>query len=727
MWFPRRVAAARRAARRLLPLAPVVVLLACGGTGVSRVADSLYGEVRFDGDVLVAPDLRWQAAAEGDGWELINEARFAVYVAAPSDRPLVLRVESAPGEEPHGFGATWDDRPLPAGAVSSPRDGVEVVRVPPGELEPGLHVLDLRRERFLHRPTQVRRLLYRHGERTVVLRPGDAARLHRIADFLLRGVVGGEVERRSGVLFVGPRQATLPLPAEAAGELRLEPENLSPAPSTWRLALGGREAALELGPGERGSLALPLPEDATAELSLAVDGEAEGLFLWGLPRYAGAAASAPTPVVVITLDTTRRDAVYPYSGDAGRTPRLAELAARSTVFENAYSTAPWTLPSHASIMTGLYPSRHRAGVSEDQIATAAPTLAGRLRDVGYLTAGFSAGYLTSYRFGLGLGFALYRDPEGFETAGDRVLEEVKETVDAYADWPLFLFVNLFDAHALYTAPAPFAARLGVAERARALDGDGDPLWRRMAAGDGGAWKAIIEGEAVATPEALEWLRAAYHAEVAFDDHLVGEIVDLLERHDLFERSLFIVTADHGELLGEGGYYSHSARLDPELVEIPLLVKWPHQREAQRVTAPVSLVDLYPTVLAAAGLEPPAPVDGRLLTADGPEGSPRPYLFFEEHEHRVHPLDGRMKIASHLYGVQKPSFRQVAWEAGGECARLENGPDGRESWRRIPCPEGGDVVLEQIEAVLGPRIGGRPADAGVVSDDMRKSLEALGYL
>lgn len=189
--------------------------------------------------------------------------------------------------------------------------------------------------------------------------------------------------------------------------------------------------------------------------------------------------------------------------------------------------------------------------------------------------------------------------------------------------------------------------------------------------------------------------------------------------------VIIVTSDHGELLGEGGYISHGGRLDPELMEIPLVIKWPHQERGERDGRLVSLIDLFPTLLAAAGLEAPAS-DGRSLAprTGTPRTDPEPWrslLLYEEHEFIIHPLPEYMKVARHVFGVQRPGFRQLVWEGDQECARrLDDG------WQSVACGGEPGRILRSIEAELGAADGG-PDPQAPLSDEMRRSLEALGYL
>ncbi|MCB1037213.1 MAG: sulfatase, partial [Acidobacteria bacterium] len=452
-------------------------------------------------------------------------------------------------------------------------------------------------------------------------------------------------------------------------------------------------------------------------LELAATGSAEGVFLWGQPQWIGKARASVPPIVLITMDTTRRDALGPYGGPSGLTPRIDAFARGATVFERAWSTSPWTLPSHASIMTGLYPSRHRAGVDQQHLASEHPTLARLLGEAGYLTAGFAGGALCSHRYGVAQGFGRYLDPETFESSGAELNAAVGELLGEVHHQPLFLFVNFFDPHALYNAPEEFQERAGVEGKRAALAED--PLWQAFDQGDSVAWRRIIDGEGRVTPEILGYVRAAYRSEVAYMDEQIGLLFRQLEEKDLFDRALIILVADHGELLGEyGGLFSHAGRLDPELTEIPMIVKWPGQREGRREDRLVSQVDLFATVLEAAGLEVPSS-DGRSLAPREETGAPR-ILFLEEHESRVHPLPPRLRLAPHVFGVQRPNARLEVWDGGMECARRT--PEG---WVKEVCSSSPQVVLEHVEQSLGaaPAVQG----AGEVDPEAREALKALGYL
>jgi arylsulfatase A-like enzyme len=358
-------------------------------------------------------------------------------------------------------------------------------------------------------------------------------------------------------------------------------------------------------------------------------------------------------------------------------------------------------------------------VSEDHLPGRFETVAEVLRRRGYLTAGFAGGEMCSTRWGIGQGFSLYRNPDGFETRGDRLTDRALEFLEHHHADPFFLFVNYFDPHALYEAPQPFQDRFGVAPHRASLDDE--PVWGDLAGGSIAAWRAVVSGEAPKTQRGVDFLTAAYKAEVAFMDAEFGRLMDGLRQLGVYDSSLIVVVADHGELLGEGGLFGHCCRLDPELVEVPLLVKWPGQRQARRVAELVSQVDLYGT-LSGVGETPQG--DGLPVVEHGNAAHlDRRAVILEEHESRIHPLHENMMISRHLFGLQQLATQEVVWDGGSSCSeRL----DGR--WRPAPCTVPWQQRMTQLREIAALPLGEIAGpETGVLSPDERARLEALGYV
>lgn len=720
----------RRIARAVASAACVVILLLGGGCGDDAETGFDFGRVVFDGPVLAVPDFNW-SLDEAGGWTFRGSATIHFLIA---ERPDSLELVFEPTGEAaeYRYRVLWNDQPI-AGPFAGEGEPL-VAAVPEEHLEPGRHVLEIERvyggRRTAH-DNPLKTLGYRLDGEQRLFAPERLEHARYLGDFVLLGVTGIGRQKYGGLLFDGPRASEAVIELDGPGHLHLRGENFSTAEARFELRVGDEEHTLEVPAMSDAPWRLPLAA-GRHELELRVEGARDGLFLWGEPvvepgRPAGGESTAitgepATPIFLITLDTTRRDALSPYGEDPEITPVLDDFARRASVYERAYSVAPWTLPSHASMMTGLYPSRHGAGVSAQYLSAGFPTLASVLRRRGYFTAGFAGGRLASHRYGIGQGFHRFRNPEQFEIAGDEMTADLERFLGRHARKDLFVFANYFDPHAMYQAPDEFAARVDLEAHRAALDGH--PVWQRFDRGDPGAWRQIIDLEATSPPEVLDYMRAAYLSEVAFMDAQLGRLFELLRRLDLYDRALIVLVADHGELLGEHGLFSHAGRLDPELTEIPLLIKWPGQSEGRRVDSLVSHVDLFATVLAVAGVETPPEHDGVPLAAadGGAEVDPdRRVLFLEEHESRVHPLPVSLKIAPHVYGVQRPEHRQTVWKGGGECAARAAGG----GWVPLSCEVSSEAVLDRVLERLGEP--GRIRTPGQLSEEEQEALRALGYL
>ncbi len=288
------------------------------------------------------------------------------------------------------------------------------------------------------------------------------------------------------------------------------------------------------------------------------------------------APTAPPNIVLVTIDTLRADHLSCYGDRQGLTPGLDALAAEGILFEQALTPAPLTLPAHASLMTGTLPVHH--GVRDNTgfvLASSHATLAESLSAAGYQTGAFVGAFVLDSRFGLDQGFDTYFDDfseapldqlqlDISERPAGEVLAQAKAWIRARSSQrPWFAWIHLFDPHAPYQPPAAFSS-----------------------------W-----GE--------------YAGEVAFVDAQLSQFFRFLREQGSFDRSLIVVTSDHGEGLGEHGEDTHGMFLYDSTLRVPLIVKLAGGRFAgRRVAQQVGLVDLMPTILLEAGLESPRPVQGR---------------------------------------------------------------------------------------------------------------------
>lgn len=364
---------------------------------------------------------------------------------------------------------------------------------------------------------------------------------------------------------------------------------------------GGEEIGFEEKVGRRGrnrwlSRAADLGRWAGQKVQLtlearSLDGEASSssdLFpLWGHPVVLDGAARPEQPdVLLISIDCLRPDhmGVYGYARDT--TPHLDAFARDAVVFENAVSTSSWTLPSHMSMLTGLAPSFHGATRTE-VLRPSLPYLPELLAEAGYEThAVVSSAYL-SPTFGFERGFhtftVLHRPKASQTVARARAILERAKGAN------LFLFLHVIDPHWDYAPPPPFSDRFGPSP----------PNARELL-------QKVIDRRPPSGAHEVEALVRLYDAEIAYVDHELGPFLDEVVSLRRDRQSFVIVTSDHGEAFYEHDYWQHSDTLYEEMIRVPLLIRWPDGRRGERVTTPVSLVDLAPTVLSALGLPAHSP-------------------------------------------------------------------------------------------------------------------------
>ncbi|MCW5978108.1 MAG: sulfatase-like hydrolase/transferase [Bryobacteraceae bacterium] len=364
-----------------------------------------------------------------------------------------------------------------------------------------------------------------------------------------------------------------------------------------------------------------------------------------LPDPGGAPATlqAVPNVVLIVMDTVRADhtSLHDYSRDT--TPKLREFAKEAVVYKRAMAPANYTLPSHASIFTGLYPRGHGAiNLPPGQefslpLPRERQTLAETLREAGYASLAVTANIVfvrPDYGFAQGFHVFDYRQlapclPRGdfylrrlMRRAMDQLLwthEFDRTTRDAAAittdalrlveemnrrRQPFFLFVNFMDAHEPYTPPAPFNLTYPGRNR-RMIYSQYVEMSREV----------VSQQRSVSEAERAHYV-SQYDGAIRYMDVQIARLLDRLRQLQLYDNSLIIVTSDHGEAFGERNFVSHAQTLYQHQLFVPLVIKYPRQREAKSDNRLVSLVDLMPTALAAAGLTPPQGLHGRnLLEAD----------------------------------------------------------------------------------------------------------------
>ncbi len=390
-----------------------------------------------------------------------------------------------------------------------------------------------------------------------------------------------------------------------------------------------------------------------------------------------------TNLLLITMDTTRADRIGCYGYAAARTPALDALAARGVRFDAAFSHAPITLPSHASLHTGTYPPEH--GVRDNGrflLGPELPTLAEQFRRRGYATAAFVGAQVLSARHGLARGFDHYDDEMPTRPSGKRAWDRFGNVVaDRALAWlereggrPFFVWAHFFDPHAPRRPPPPYHERFA------------DP----------------------------------YDGEIAFMDDQIGRLVAWLRDRGQLDRTLVVAVADHGESLGEHGFEWHALLIYDSIMRVPLILSWPSRLPAGTVVRDVvRMIDLMPTVLELMGWEIPSSVSGQTLAPL---------------------LAGRQVSPRAAYVESDFPFENFGW------AKLRGLLDARWKYIRAPRPELYDRVadprelnnladampeqlrsleadLEALEASMRTGVSQRAA----LSAADRAALSSLGYV
>jgi len=419
-------------------------------------------------------------------------------------------------------------------------------------------------------------------------------------------------------------------------------------------------------------------------------------------------------LLLITLDTLRADHLGVYGYPRPTSPALDRFAAGATVFTDATCSIPTTLPSHVSIFTGLRPTQHgvrRNGAAPDRDLVSIFDL---LAANGTRTAAVIASQVVGERYlsGLGIDEVIYPGPKRrYQAGAKRVTEHATAWLDAHAEEPFALWLHYYDTHEPYEPPAEVLRHFD-----RGYDGElPDALATKRLVG----FNKLAPGTLSSAD--LAHVTDLYDAEIAALDRQLGLLFEALEARGLLANSLVVLVGDHGQALGESGFFGHGLRLLEPVVKVPMIVRLPGEREGTRADSPVETIDLLPTVAELMNLEPPTDLPGRSLVpalsgARLGAGSPRVV------ERRLY--DDRPDIVG-------AAIHAGAWKA--VFYRDEDGSETRFLGRRDSGLDGENLFTADsdearwLEAVVaGLTSGDGPVEAEM-DEEQRRMLEALGYL
>jgi choline-sulfatase len=424
------------------------------------------------------------------------------------------------------------------------------------------------------------------------------------------------------------------------------------------------------------------------------------LCLWFLASASISSFAGPINILLVTLDTTRADRMGFLGSKLGLTPNLDALAKRSEIFTRAYSHVPLTTPSHASILTGTYPQFNQVSDLGTPLGKDLPYVPELLSRQGYRTAAFVGAQILDPKSvlapGFDRGFATYdaefhsRGPKedryrSVERRGAVVADHALAWLNRHAQQPFFLWVHFYDPHDPYDPPPPFRARYA-----------GSP----------------------------------YDGEIAYTDSAVGRLLSGLQSTGVYDRTLIVVVADHGEAFGEHGEQSHGLFLYDETLHVPLLMKAPGARAAAKriVESRVGLVDIAPTMLQAAGVAVPKAMQGKSLAelikasagvaARSASPSPdRPVYAETTYPHRAFGWSSlrAWRTSKYLYidAPKRELYDQVA-------------DPGATRNLAASAPAVADTMAAQLEAFRNQTSGAGAAPAAITPRQAAQ-LQALGYV
>ena len=399
-------------------------------------------------------------------------------------------------------------------------------------------------------------------------------------------------------------------------------------------------------------------------------------------------------IILVTMDTTRADHLGCYGYPNIRTPNLDALAGRGVVFEQAATATPLTLPSHCTIMTGMYPTYHGVRVNgntalNDEETTLAEVLAAQ----GYQTGAFIAAFVLDGRWGLKQGFQHYDDQFDLKKYKHIDLGEVQrpgnEIMDAALAWleekkaaPFFAWIHLYDPHVPYAPPEPYASEYG----------------RR---GPGGL----------------------YDGEIAFMDEQIGRCVSWLERNGLDKSTVMVLVGDHGEGLGSHGEGTHGYFVYDYALHVPFLAVTPFaELRGRRVGSEVGTVDVFPTLLELAGVVPQVKVQGRSLL---------PLMFHPGRKDEV-PAYGEAMASniqfgwSGLHALRTPRYKYID-APRAELYDLVRDPDEQANVL-AEFPDVARRMKGELDRIMAETSLGAPKpQAANLDKETMERLSALGYV
>lgn len=490
-------------------------------------------------------------------------------------------------------------------------------------------------------------------------------------------------------------------------------------------------------------------------------------------------------IILIVMDTVRADHLSYYGYHRDTTPNIDKIAEQGTLYDNAFSTAPWTPPSHASVFTGKYPSHHKTMGRNVCLKTENTTVAEVLSENGYRTLGVTCCQILGLGSGFEKGFSrfieiressltglikrkgslakdflrkmIYGPDKGTYQATEEIKNFIKSNNKAKSS-PFFVFVNYFTCHTPYDPPSPFKKRYcnefnesrfyfqelllnKTLKRTSEKISNSDIDFQRLkwiASGGGGFSFAVKE---ISVSEA-EWkaVESWYDGELAYLDRQIGHLVDFLQEAGIFDNTLLIITSDHGENFGDHGLAVHPLCLYDSLLRVPLIISYPvSMPRKKKISSVVSLVDIYPTILEAAkAKEHKANVDGKSLFPFG-EQKIHDFVCAEYGALHTHGFGGLqawslssstrnklLKIDKGCKSIRNSRYKYILWDDKEELYDIRNDPKEQVDISSQH-PEVIQELKKQLESTIDiSYVGPKDFPKGQERQILNR-LRALGYV
>jgi arylsulfatase A-like enzyme len=441
------------------------------------------------------------------------------------------------------------------------------------------------------------------------------------------------------------------------------------------------------------------------------------LFISGV-YYGWTQSTYPPPkgIILISLDTLRADHLGIYGYQRDTSPCIDAFAKENIVFENAVVQAATTLPSHMSIMTSLYPSFHGVKKNTQRLAENHLTLAELLRDGGYQTAAFTDGALVSGVFGFNQGFDIYDDQGGGIA---RILPKAKRWLEKNKSNQFFLFIHCYDIHSPYNPPPSYINIFHDFTYTGYLVPSNKILW------------AAHLNKLKVDYEDVRHLMAFYDGGIRYTDEKIGEFLSYLRNSGLYDQSAIIITSDHGEEFKEHGSFLHWQLYYRPNLHVPLIMRIPsYPKKEIRINKLVQSIDILPTVLDIAGLNPHPKAQGRNLL---PFIKRQQNFFKSSFWHLLHPLekDSNISFAEFFQkSIIKDDYQMIFVKSDDDTYSIELYDLTIDPLAQNNISKDHDDITEHLLLQWKNFYSTKPdyTPTGIdIDDKIREQLNALGYL